>query len=505
MALTVLMAISCLMGATAFIVGPVLVQQIQADLGFGDEGAAAISAMSLLGLQLTLFAGIVVDKTRPWVASLAGLLISSACWVGVSFIPRGSSFGYPLVLLCLISFGGGAHFLAIQKTAMSMDATGGGITLGLCSMCMTLSLAVAVGTINIYGQHTDCVVMYNASLPVSVIQDTCWRGYTRVFGIETAVAYVLGLIALWAFRPQNYPWLMQNVDAAPAKSGEIQSLLSANDDEPRAEPTPLLDTNVKRTQTGVDEKVGFGKALTLWIHPQFWAIFLSFLTGVGAPASVLLGWPILWRRYIDVPELCPNGLTDCVYVSGYDTIASSFSYVKAGANLVGAILVSALVKRGVTTARKIHTVSVAGVLLVSIVLSVLVTIPQRSYATLFALATFLTLMSVGFGVIINVAAIVLGDLYGYANFGVFFSFLQIGGAIAAIATPFAALGVSTVAFSWAGPHLLPYRSFCSLSSQSQDSIEDGLFDFLTYCTCKEDTTCMATSRNFCVKFSLAGN
>lgn len=76
--------------------------------------------------------------------------ISVSTWIGLSFTPRGSSVALPLILIMLNSFGGGGNFLAIQKTAMMMDPTGGGITLGLCSMCMTLSLAVALGTMQIY-------------------------------------------------------------------------------------------------------------------------------------------------------------------------------------------------------------------------------------------------------------------------------------------------------------------------------------------------------------------
>lgn len=58
--LTVLMCISSLFGATVFVIGPVVVFQIQADIGFNDAGVAAIAATSLVGLQLTIFAGIII-------------------------------------------------------------------------------------------------------------------------------------------------------------------------------------------------------------------------------------------------------------------------------------------------------------------------------------------------------------------------------------------------------------------------------------------------------------
>ena len=92
--------------------------------------------------------------------------------------------------------------------------------------------------------------------------------------------------------------------------------------------------------------------------------------------------------------------------------------------------------------------AIAGMIVVYSVLAILVTIETRSFSTLFALAFFLSLMAFGFGIVINVAAIAMGDLYGYANFGIFFSFLQFAGVAAAVITPFVGISISAIAFSW---------------------------------------------------------
>ena len=171
---------------------------IQGDLTISDQHLNVINGVALIGLQFSLFAGLAVDKFGARVTVVVGLLMTVFSWVGVGFLPQGdSSWVGVLLLLVVNSFGEGFTFLAAFKTSMQMNETGGGIPLGLVSMCMSLSLSVATGSINVF----------NAYCPKT--DNACWRSYTKMFAVQAAVAHSIAFFALFLFKEKNYPWLLQ--------------------------------------------------------------------------------------------------------------------------------------------------------------------------------------------------------------------------------------------------------------------------------------------------------
>lgn len=284
-----------------------------------------------------------------------------------------------------------------MQVSLQMTSTGGGVPLALVSAGMSLSLSVALGTVSVFDSHrAEC----------ADAAGECWRWYSRVFGIEAFVAYLVGLAALFFFRPVNYPWLgvvASRNDTAPLVTQPV------NDDET----APLVEVDAASaaaaamtlTRTGVDRKVSAWRTARIWLHPYFLVMFVSYFASVGAAVSVNSTLRVVWTKYVS-GTLCAAPVTpaSCSYMGEIDTIASAFSYSSAGANIVGALLVSVFVGRTLT-ARALYTATVAAIALLYVVIASLVTVPLRSHASALALAACLGAMGVCFGFALNFGGI----------------------------------------------------------------------------------------------------
>ncbi len=288
-----------------------------------------------------------------------------------------------------------------------MTSTGGGVPLALVSAGMSLSLSVALGTVHIFDSyHTQC----------GDAGSTCWRWYTRVYGIEAFVAYLVGLAALFFFRPANYPWLgitTTSASATPAISSTpvvAASPLVTHPVNESDETAPLIavDTSaaaITLTKTGIDRKVSAWRTVRILLHPYFQVMFLSYFGAVGAAVSVNSTLSAVWSEYV-TGALCTPPITpgSCAYLGEIDTIASVFSYCSAGANVVGALIVSMFVGRSLT-ARTLYIATTAFITALYVIIATLVTVSVRSNASAMALAACLGAMGVCFGFTLNFGGI----------------------------------------------------------------------------------------------------
>jgi MFS family permease len=65
-----------------YILGPVLAVLIQSDLNITDQHLNVINGVALIGLQFSLFAGLVLDRFGARITVVIGFILSVSSWVG---------------------------------------------------------------------------------------------------------------------------------------------------------------------------------------------------------------------------------------------------------------------------------------------------------------------------------------------------------------------------------------------------------------------------------------
>lgn len=172
------LAFAALSGSQVYSFGPLLSTILT--IPVSETQLNVCKGLATVGLQLTLFAGLVLDKFGPKLTLAIGLVGNVGCWVGLSFLPATESAWVGLLLLLVLgellllsfvqtshlfapaSFSQGFLFLACFKTSMQMHATGGGVAMGLVSATMSLSLAAAIFSSNLAGcTGTECWRLYD--------------------------------------------------------------------------------------------------------------------------------------------------------------------------------------------------------------------------------------------------------------------------------------------------------------------------------------------------------
>ena len=199
-------------------------------------------------------------------------------------------------------------------------------------------------------------------------------------------------------------------------------------DEPR-------DSGIPMTETGPDEKVTALQTFRIWLHPYFLVMFFAYFATMGSSVGVLATIHNVWSDYIDHPSLCPvlsntTTLAQCQYYGGMETVGTAFSYSSAAAGVISAVLTNFLVRRRIISARRMYQMTIVSQTLCYVVMGTLYVVSTRTYSTLALFAFCLAFMGFNFGCALNFAAITFGDLFGYSNFGTYYSFMQLSGSAA---------------------------------------------------------------------------
>ena len=94
---------------------------------------------------------------------------------------------------------------------------------------------------------------------------------------------------------------------------------------------------------------------------------------------------------------------------------------------------------------------------INVVMGVVLAVSARSFSLMVVLGATFASLGAGFGAILVLSAVAFGNLFGFSNFGVFFSLMQIAGSGGSVLNPiisgaiFESLGSYFVfPFMWAG-------------------------------------------------------
>lgn len=403
------LAVGALSGSQVYAFGASLSAQMTS-LGVNDSEMAVVKGLAVVGLLLTIFAGLVLDRYGPQVTLLCGAIANIVSWIALSFLPDATANVWVglLLLLVLASFGEGFAFLALLKTSMQMHPSGGGVAMGLVSATMSLSLAVALASTGIASSCSGA---------------DCWRWYCRIFAVESAVFLLVGFFVLFLFRVENYPWLLQQSSPGTQKivvneaDSEIEPMLKSVEEDA---------SKVPMTLTGPDTKSSFGRSFRLFLHPAFLALFFAYFATMGSSLTVISSGRPIWMLYTNTSVLLP-------YQDSFDLVAESFSYANACSNVVTGILAGAISSR--VSARSYYIFVMWCMAVCNVVLAVLLTVTTRSFSLLVLFGACLATLGVGFGAFLVLAAMSFGMTYGFTNFGVFYSWMQVAGSLGSILNP----------------------------------------------------------------------
>ena len=421
------LGIAALSGSQVYVFAAYLADRV-GSLGVSPGNMAVIEGLALVGLQLTIAAGVVLDRFGPRFTLACGAVVNVACWVALSFLPDGAAEAWVglLLLLVLASFAEGFLFLALFKTSVQMHPTGAGVAMGTVSAAMSLALAVCVAS----AELARCA------------GPQCWRLYCRVYAVEAAVVCSVGFATLFLFRTENYPWLLQ--EPQPDKQsdkGLVNAAVNAD-----VETTPLVagaEVEGPPTLTGPDSKSTLLRSLRLFAHPAFLALFLAYFAAMGSSVTTISSGQRLWTAYIG------NATALQPLAPVFPQIAQAFSYANAASNLATGAAAGLLVAR--LSPRRYYTATLLLMALCHAAISILFLVEARTPALATLLAACLAALGAGFGAFLVLAAIrytsgavgvvysllcgSFGQTFGFTNFGVFFSWMQVGGSAASVLNP----------------------------------------------------------------------
>jgi MFS family permease len=373
------LGVAALSGSQVYVFASFLSPLLAASLALSPAHLALLSSLALVGLQLTVAAGVVLDRWGPKVTLCIGTVANVASWVVLSFLPEHNSSSWIglLLLLVLASFGEGFLFLALFKTSVQLHPSGGGVAMGCVSATMSLSLAVSVGA----AQIADCDGA------------DCWRDYCRIFAVFSAVCGAVGFASLFLFRTENYPWLLQmtDVDTKELTTDETSPLV-VND-------SPALVVN--ETLTGPDGRSTLLRSVRLFVHPAFLALFFAYFCAMGSSVTTISSGNDMWNAYLNSTHFVNSNSSDLSFA--FPEIASAFSYANAGSNLMTGAVVGIFAAR--VSPRGYYTATLFLVAICHLVVAILFQIQHRSASLAVLLAACLAALGAGFGAFLVLAAI----------------------------------------------------------------------------------------------------
>jgi MFS family permease len=437
--LSVGLGFAALSGSQVYVFASFLSPLLASSLALSASQLALLNGLAIVGLQLTVAAGVVLDRWGPKVTLCIGTVANVASWIILSFLPERDSSSWIglLLLLILASFGEGFLFLALFKTSVQLHPSGGGMAMGCVSATMSLSLAVSVAS----AQIANCDGA------------DCWREYCRIFAVFSAVCGAIGFATLFLFRPENYPWLRSVTDVSAKEVSE--STLLVNDSD-----------RVSETLTGPDAPSTLLRSLRLFVHPAFLALFLAYFCAMGSSVTTISSGNDIWNAYLNSTHFISNNSSDLSFA--FPEIASAFSYANAASNLLTGAVVGIFAAR--LSPRKYYIVTLYLVAICHLVIAVLFQIEHRSASLAILLAACLAALGAGFGAFLVLAAIrynlalflfyfliflsrSFAQTFGFLNFGIFLSWMQVAGSAASVVNPLlgASLFVATqsyAVFAW---------------------------------------------------------
>eukprot|EP01119_Soliformovum_irregulare_P021978 TRINITY_DN7416_c0_g1_i1.p1 TRINITY_DN7416_c0_g1~~TRINITY_DN7416_c0_g1_i1.p1 ORF type:complete len:460 (+),score=59.44 TRINITY_DN7416_c0_g1_i1:117-1382(+) len=352
--------------------------QVASDMQLTGPQLQLVAGMGLLGMYLTIPAGIALDKFGPAKTALVCSIMSILGFLTASFVPSGP-YMWILLVICimLISFGSGGVFLCTLGTTITMSATGGGLGVAATSASMSLSLAFTVWITSRFEILSKC----NG--------DQCWRDDFRFLAILQAVIQIPGVLLLFLLHRQKYRTLHF--------STAITQM------EPAKKSWTLI------------------QSLQVFKEITFWCLMIAYFIGIGSAVVILTQLQDMWN-HMDLNH---------AMTSWPKNILIAFSFGNAVGNALCGVLSNHTHRKGIMS----HTTLVAIVLFTSTLAFAAIFLLYHYAGSLIATGILLASVGLYFGCYLVLFPLIVGDRYGPENFGKVFAYVSLSSSAASFVIP----------------------------------------------------------------------
>jgi|ERR1712137_544867 len=383
-----------------------LTSAIKEEEGFENYQISLIQTVGLFGLYFTFFSGLALDRFGPIKVSIVGAMCNVIGYL-IMFLAggfdyqasRGQEFGMVFCLIVgysMVGLGSGTMFISAMSNAFQVMPTRPGLAVSLPGICMSLSMAFTIMLENNYASISDCT--------------TCWSGYVLVLACTVTLFSGAGVICMSLKRFINkdiVEELLDDVDHHPELTDS-----SEEERKLKGQKAPALVTP--------------SQSLLIFFSKFYWVLIFGFFCGISFGLIVVTQTTNLWNNFT-------GGDTTNDWTSG---ISVMFSVANSLANIVSGTLSDYLLSKGLSRSRFVSLYFIACSLLLG-TLGILTGFHSYLDNTFWYVIYAMMLISVGFGwgFSFTMFPAVTEATYGAQNFGICYSYVNLGSLIASVVVP----------------------------------------------------------------------
>eukprot|EP01100_Stratorugosa_tubuloviscum_P013992 TRINITY_DN723_c0_g1_i1.p1 TRINITY_DN723_c0_g1~~TRINITY_DN723_c0_g1_i1.p1 ORF type:complete len:471 (-),score=203.91 TRINITY_DN723_c0_g1_i1:616-2028(-) len=358
---------------------PSTLDKIKNDLQLSDSEYSLLVSFGIVGLFFNLPAGLLLDRIYELKLTIAGGVLATAGWIGMSFCKK-QTFALMVICFTLSGFGGGATFLCSMGASVKSLVDKPGLAISISGASMSLSMAFTNSYLSIYRNVSGCD------------QDDCWPSIIRVIAGMYASFVAIGCL--------TFLFLPKPIFELEKMNSESHLIVSE-----------LLEKEKEKNE--FTQTVTFKESLKILANVFFIGVSLSYLIGVSAGLIVVTGGTTLWEPIL--PQSADKAA---------DITSTCFSVANA---IIGGLgsgwLSDYLSKKGI-----LRTKMLGGVFLFySVVFVILMGISLVDRGSDFVAVIWGFLLSITgalWGVCYTLVPAIVSESYGQENFGVYFGYMQ---------------------------------------------------------------------------------
>jgi len=358
-----------------------------------------IQTVGLFGLYFTFFSGLAMDRFGPLKVVIVGAILVIVGYI-IMAISSYFSSGLMVTLLVIgygiVGIGSGTGFMCAMGASLTILPSHPGLAVSLPGMCMSLSMAFTIFVENRYTSFKDCPY-------------DCWAGAVMSLVVVFGIIYTLGI--LFVFCSKFFLDKEKKKMAPETSLPVIQDLESEKDLQENAP--------IKQGTKPLSPK----ESILIFFNVFYWVLYFGFFCGIAYGLLIVTQTTRLWQYFTD-PD------------NSASTISILFSFANATASLVVGPFSDLLVRKGFLSRSRFIAVYFIGCASVLLLLStLLLTEPNGTgWNALFGML----MISVGFGWGFSFVLFptITSEVYGPENFGICYSFVNLGSLLASVVVPY---------------------------------------------------------------------
>eukprot|EP00002_Diphylleia_rotans_P036503 TRINITY_DN8050_c0_g1_i13.p1 TRINITY_DN8050_c0_g1~~TRINITY_DN8050_c0_g1_i13.p1 ORF type:complete len:428 (+),score=79.61 TRINITY_DN8050_c0_g1_i13:80-1363(+) len=353
-------------------------EDFEEDLGLSSSEVSVLSAIALLGMYFTIPAGLLIDKFGPYHVTVGGSFAALFGFV-LSFLANKDNIFLIYIGVLFVGFGSGAAFISAMQASLAIASEYAGKAVAIVGGGLSLSMSFIILIRIVYNEASGCS---GAS---------CWREH---FYVITIIASIMMIVPSFFFKSAPRP-----------KSVESQ----------------ITDTSSVDSTT-IDRQVTLSESLSIFRHGFFWALFFGYLTSIGTGLLILTQISNMWEDFDksgdDWSEIVSLFYSLSTFLGGLISGAVSDHFKNRDPNRI--IMLSVFILFAVA--------NIGGI-------AFMLLSPSSDDGLKVLFAILITNVGISFGSYFTFYPVITGEVYGNANFGKYFGYIQLASSAASVIVP----------------------------------------------------------------------